>query len=66
MLTAVEDTIIQGTLLGDAHIQKRGLGSFRLKISHSIKQAQLVDIIEPVILEIPDMCYKLNKEWRTP
>lgn len=36
-LSEIENALIMGTLLGDAHIQKRG-ESYRLKIAHGIKQ----------------------------
>ncbi len=36
-LSEMETALIMGTLLGDAHIQKRG-ESYRLKIAHGIKQ----------------------------
>jgi hypothetical protein len=35
--TPHQEAILHGTLLGDGHIQKRG-NSYRLKISHSLKQ----------------------------
>ena len=41
-LTMEESALIMGTLLGDAHIQKRGANSYRLKIDHSVDQADLV------------------------
>jgi len=41
-LTVEERALIMGTLLGDAHLQKRGPKSYRLKIDHSIDQADLV------------------------
>jgi hypothetical protein len=41
ILTDEERAILIGTLLGDAHIQKRG-NSYRLKISHSINQKEYV------------------------
>lgn len=41
-LTVEEDAVIHGTLLGDAHLQKRGEGSYRLKIDHSIDQKEYV------------------------
>jgi len=40
-MTDVEKALIMGTLLGDAHIQKRG-NSYRLKIEHGIDQASYV------------------------
>lgn len=41
ILTQDERALIMGTLLGDAHIQKRG-NSYRLKIEHSITQKDYV------------------------
>lgn len=41
VLTSLERALIIGTLLGDAHIQKRG-NSFRLKIEHGIGQEAYV------------------------
>ena len=40
-LTIEERALIMGTLLGDAHLQKRG-GSYRLKVTHGIKQKEYV------------------------
>lgn len=40
-MTDVEKALIMGTLLGDAHIQKRG-NSYRLKIEHGIDQESYV------------------------
>ena len=42
-LTSEETAIILGTLLGDAHLQKRGPNSYRLKITHSINQKSYVN-----------------------
>ena len=41
-LTEDEEALIVGTLLGDAHIQKRGR-SYRLKIEHGIDQSEYVE-----------------------
>lgn len=41
MLTKEEKSLIYGTLLGDAHLQKRQ-NSFRLKIEHGIEQKEYV------------------------
>lgn len=41
-LTENEKALILGTLLGDAHIQKRG-NSYRLKIAHGIDQLEYVE-----------------------
>jgi len=41
-LTADEEALIIGTLLGDAHIQKRGR-SYRLKVEHSMQQSEYVE-----------------------
>lgn len=41
-LTENEEALILGTLLGDAHIQKRGR-SYRLKIAHGIDQLEYVE-----------------------
>lgn len=40
--TENEEALIIGTLLGDAHIQKRGR-SYRLKIEHSMHQSEYVE-----------------------
>lgn len=40
-LTDIEKALIMGTLLGNAHIQKRG-NSYRLKIEHGINQKSYV------------------------
>lgn len=44
-ITEEQDAIICGTLLGDAHLQKRGNSSYRLKIVHSSKQKSYIDWI---------------------
>lgn len=41
VLTLEEKSVIYGSLLGDAHLQKRG-NSFRLKVAHGITQKQYV------------------------
>lgn len=41
-LTENEEALIMGTLLGDAHIQRRGR-SYRLKIAHGIDQSEYVE-----------------------
>jgi len=41
-ITEDEEALIVGTLLGDAHIQKRGR-SYRLKIEHSMHQSEYVE-----------------------
>ncbi len=41
-LTPNENAVIAGTLLGDAHLQKRTATTYRLKIVHSTAQADYV------------------------